>query len=104
MTFGYGAKKWGFRDQLFAELKGRDDYAKIRRHFMVEEDGRPEGRRAERLHLPLGHHQRGAGVTVVAAARAMQWLQSYAMQISSANNGSRVDSSGYWLSRPPRVL
>ena len=86
MTFGYGAKKWGFRDQLFAELKGRDEYPKIKAHFMVEEDGRPKEGLLNACTYLSGIINDALGVTVVAAARAMHWLQSYAMQISSANS------------------
>jgi DNA-directed RNA polymerase, mitochondrial len=86
MTFGYGAKKWGFRDQLFAELKGRDDYGKTRKLFAFEEDGRAKDGTMLGCTYLSGIISDALGVTVVAAARAMRWLQTYAMQISRANN------------------
>jgi DNA-directed RNA polymerase len=87
MTFGYGAKKWGFRDQLLAELKGRDDFAAIKRHFGVEaEDGSrmKDGLPAACTYLSTKIDD-ALGVTVVAAAQAMKWLQSFALGISSEN-------------------
>lgn len=87
MTFGYGAKKWGFRDQLLAELKGRDDFAAIKRHFSVEaEDGSrmKDGLPAACTYLSTKIDD-ALGVTVVAASRAMKWLQSFAHSIASDN-------------------
>jgi DNA-directed RNA polymerase len=87
MTFGYGAKKWGFRDQLLAELKGREDFAAIKRHFAVEaEDGSrmKDGLPAACTYLSTKIDD-ALGVTVVAAAQAMKWLQSFALGIASEN-------------------
>jgi DNA-directed RNA polymerase len=85
MTFGYGAKKWGFRDQLFSELKGRADYNVFRVPFRFEEDGRvKEGMHNACAYLS-GAINDALGVTVVAAARAMQWFQTYAAAISRNN-------------------
>jgi DNA-directed RNA polymerase len=87
MTFGYGAKKWGFRDQIIAELKGREDFAGIKRTFAVEaEDGSrmKDGLPAASTYLSTKIDE-ALGVTVVAASRAMKWLQSHALSIASEN-------------------
>jgi DNA-directed RNA polymerase len=89
MTFGYGAKKWGFRDQLLAELKGREDAVAIKNHFAVTEDKRVKnGLPAACTYLSTVIDD-ALGVTVVAASRAMKWLQHYAGSI--ANNNQAVE-------------
>jgi DNA-directed RNA polymerase len=97
MTFGYGAKKWGFRDQLLAELKGREDFAAIKRHFAVEMDGRMKDGLPLACTFLSGAIDRALGATVVAASRAMHWLQTYAFSIASENQAVewRVPVTGF---------
>lgn len=85
MTFGYGAKKWGFRDQLLAELKGRDNYPQIKRHFRTVEGEVVKDTLPPACTYLSEKIDEALGVTVVAAARAMRWLQSYAAQIAADN-------------------
>lgn len=87
MTFGYGSKKWGFRDQLMAELKKREDYdSTIKPLFTIQTaDGK------DKLILPYACAllssiiEDSLGTTVRAAAQAMQWLQSCAGLIAKNN-------------------
>lgn len=66
MTMPYGAKKFGFKDQLVAELKDRPkDYLDTDKHF------KPAIYLADRMYT-------GIGQVVIAAREAMDWLQAVA--------------------------
>jgi DNA-directed RNA polymerase len=85
MTFGYGSKKWGFRDQLLDDLKGRPEAAKIKRRFQAPDE---TGTMKEGLGLACillaECIDEALSNTVVAAARAMHWMQAFANQIAHA--------------------
>lgn len=72
MTLPYGAKKYGFKDQLMAELKDRPkDYLETEDHF------KPAVYLADRMY-------NGIGDIVIAARRAMDWLQAVSAVINEA--------------------
>lgn len=77
MTLPYGAKKYGFKDQLMAELKDREkDYLDTEDHFQ------PAVYLADRMY-------KGIGDIVIAARNAMDWLQ----MVSGVVNEARVPIS-----------
>lgn len=70
MTLPYGAKKFGFKDQLLAELKDRPkDYLDTDKHFQ------PAIYLADRMFT-------GIGQVVIAARDAMDWLQKVASAVN----------------------
>jgi DNA-directed RNA polymerase len=85
MTFGYGSKQYGFRDQLLEELKGRADYEKIKRRFQFEDEaGETKDGFVIACTFLASCIETALQNTVVAAALTMKWLQDYATQISNA--------------------
>jgi len=72
MTLPYGAKKYGFKDQLMAELADRPkDYLATEDHF------KPAVYLADRMY-------NGIGDIVIAARAAMDWLQGVSTVINEA--------------------
>lgn len=75
MTFPYGAKKYGFKGQLMAELKERN--TPEQNYLGVADDFAPANYLATKMYD-------GIGSVVIAAADAMKWLQEVAKITSRA--------------------
>lgn len=84
MTFGYGSKRYGFREQLEEFLKGQDTWLDIEAHFT--QDG--ESRVRDACALMSGIIWDCLKETVVAAFDGMAWMQSAARLV--AKNGRCV--------------
>lgn len=87
MTFGYGSKKWGFRDQLLAELEKREDYdSAIKPLFTsVGSDGKEKFLLVYACQLLGAIIEDSLGTTVRAASEGMAWLQACAELIAGTN-------------------
>lgn len=74
MTLPYGAKKYGFKDQLIAELNKREE-----RYLDTDDYFAPAVYLADRMY-------NGIGDIVIAARNAMDWLQEVAKVVSKTGN------------------
>jgi DNA-directed RNA polymerase len=82
MTFGYGSKKFGFRNQLIEHLHGLDNWVQIRTLFSEDTGEQPKS-----LVYPACSYMstliwEALAQVVVAASQGMAWMQTVARQIA----------------------
>jgi DNA-directed RNA polymerase len=94
MTFGYGSKRFGFRQQLIDYLRKHDDVEKIREHFgtvTVEKDG--ESKEFSAIPGACGYMSGliwdALSGTTVAAYEGMAWMQKAARKVAALNKPVR---------------
>jgi DNA-directed RNA polymerase, mitochondrial len=99
MTFGYGSKKYGFREQLHEYLKGLDNWHELQGLF-VDEKGEPNIRPVCGLLSEL--IMQALHDTVVAAFDGMAWMQSCAKMIVASGNAVSwtVPATGFPVVQP----
>lgn len=96
MTFPYGSKVYGFTDQIYEELKGRDNWADIEEHFSeVDEE---TGEIKNLVHPAFTYlSQRiweALQTTTVAAIEVMEWLQKVSRYISKTGKAPKWVTPG----------
>src|ERR1035437_1319977 len=99
MTFGYGSKKYGFRDQLVEYLKQHKDWQEIREKF-TDAEGKQLLTVACSMLAGLIHDS--ISETVTAAGRGMVWLQQCTREITKGNKSVewRVPATGFPVRQP----
>ena len=80
MTFPYGAKQYGFKGQLLAELKDRS--TPEQNYLNVKDNFAPANYLAAKMYT-------GIGSVVIAAANAMKWLQEVSKIVTKADKAIR---------------
>jgi DNA-directed RNA polymerase len=99
MTFGYGSKKYGFRDQLVEYMKQHKDWQAIRETF-TDAEGKQLVTIACSLLAGLIHDS--ISETVTAAGKGMAWLQQCTREITKGNKAVewRVPATGFPVRQP----
>jgi DNA-directed RNA polymerase len=83
MTFGYGSKKFGFKQQLIDEVKSRENSRELQAHFSVEHKGKRHSLLQMACSLMSKLIWESLQDVVVAAFYGMQWMQKSARAIAS---------------------
>ena len=98
MTFVYGSKRFGFKNQLKEYIRGLDDWRLVREHFTaLDEEGKEKKVLGAALGLMSGFIWDALRELVVAAFHGMAWMQKAARGVASQNKTVEwtVEATGF---------
>jgi DNA-directed RNA polymerase len=84
MTFGYGSRRFGFKQQLKDYLRGLDNWHEVKHLLTVTEEGKDKSQINAACSLLAQLIWEALGEVVVKAAEGMKWMQNCARGIVTA--------------------